>query len=668
MAHLQRTNDLHPPLQRGQPYSVAIPASQKSGRSGVYRHPHFQKELLKTLDPNVTTAHEMFEATANRLPNNKCLGWRPYQTATKSWGKYQWIDYATVQLRRGNLGVGIIAVNQRAGIAGDRYGVGLWCQNRPGWQITDLACMSQSLFTVSLYDTLGPSTTEYIINHATVPCVVTSLPHIPTLLKLKPRLPTLKVIISLDPLDAGEQDGYSKRALLKSLASDMDVAIYSIDEVEDIGASFGPPKYHPPSPEDIVTINYTSGTTGPPKGVTLLHSHAVAAASCAHVVIPYKTGYSMLSYLPLAHIYGRMTEQAMLWAGGHLGFFHGDILALVDDIKTLKPDAFTSVPRLYNRFGGAVKAGTTQQDGVKGAIARHIVSTKSAAMEPPDSPNATNTHAVYDYLWGRKVASALGLQNTKYMISGSAPLDPGLHNFFRAALGTTFIQGYGLTETYAFGLAQAKNDLSTGNCGGVVPALEICLMDVPDMQYYATDQPQPRGEILIRGNCLFAGYYRNPEETEKAMLPDGWFRTGDIATVDHLGRFRIIDRVKNVLKLAQGEYISPERLENIYLSNLSYLAMALVHGDSIQTFLVAIFAVQPDMFGPFASKILGETISATDSEAIKIACNDARVIKAVKADLDKVGRKNKFAGYERVRNFRLMVDPFTIDNELLTPT
>ncbi|KAK3169880.1 hypothetical protein OEA41_009264 [Lepraria neglecta] len=528
--------------------------------------------------------------------------------------------------------------------------------------------MSQSLFTVSLYDTLGPSATEYIIHHASLPCVATSLPHIPTLLKLKPRVPSLKVIISLDPLDQGEREGYSKLAILNDLASELGVRIYSIQEVEAIGASNGPPQYHPPLPSDLVTINYTSGTTGTPKGVVLTQANAVAAASCSLVTCIQGPQDTALSYLPLAHIYARMSEHGALWAGGAIGYFHGNILELVDDLQTLRPTTFISVPRLYNRFGGAVRAGTVQAPGVKGAIARHIISTKTAAMKPADSPSATNRHAFYDRIWGRKVAAALGLARTKYMVSGSAPLDPSLQDFFRAAIGTKFVQGYGLTETYAHGLCQMEGDLSVGNCGGVAPTLELCLLDVPDMEYYATDKPQPRGELLIRGSSLFNGYYKNEEETKKAMLPDGWFCTGDIATIDSRGRFKIIDRRKNVLKLAQGEYISPERIENIYLSHLSYLAMAYVHGDSMQTFLVAIFAVQPDMFAPFASKVLGRTIEATDMQAIREACDDQRIRKAVMQELDKVGRKNNFAGYERVRNCYLMVDPFTIDNELLTPT
>lgn len=532
----------------------------------------------------------------------------------------------------------------------------------------DLACMSQSLYSISLYDTLGPTATEYIINHASVPCVATSLPHIPTLLKLKSRLPTLKIIISLDPLDDGEREGHSKCALLNVLAAELDVKIYSIEQVEAIGASFGTPLYHPPAAEDIVTINYTSGTTGPPKGVILTHRAAMAAASTSLCTAPQAKDDIFISYLPLAHIFGRAIEHGMLWAGVAIGYFHGDILALVDDMKELRPTAFISVPRLYNRYGGAIRAATTAQPGIKGRIARHIVNTKLAALQDPESPSATHKHAIYDRLWGRKVGAALGLDRVKTMVTGSAPLDPTLHQFFRAVLGNNFVQGYGLTETYAVSLGQIEGDMTAGNCGAVAPVNELCLADVPDMDYLTTDTPHPRGELLIRGNSLFTGYYRNEEETKKAMLPDGWFRTGDIASVDEKGRFRIIDRRKNVLKLAQGEYISPERIENIYLSHLTFLAQGYVHGDSVQTCLIAIFGVLPELFAPFASNVLGQKIAADDMQAIGAACKDVKVRKAVVRELDKVGRKNKFAGYERVKNCYLYLDPFTIDNDLLTPT
>ena len=166
----------------------------------------------------------------------------------------------------------------------------------------------------------------------------------------------------------------------------------------------------------------------------------------------------------------------------------------------------------------------------------------------------------------------------------------------------------------------------------------------------------------------FKEYYNNQAETQKAMTQDGWFRTGDICSVDELGRFRIIDRVKNVLKLAQGEYISPERIENVYLGNLPWLAQGYVHGDSTQSSLVAIFGFQADIFAGFLAKLLGKQINPTDAKALEAAAQDPKVRKAVQKELLKVGKKSKFNSYEHVRAVRLMSEPFSIENELLTPT
>ena len=663
--HLQKNIEYIKPPPRGDPYSVALPNSEKPDRSKVYRHWRFQDGLLETMDPSVRTAHEMFESTAARIPNSPFLGYRPYDSESKTFRPYEWIDYGTVQRRRANFGVGIVELHKKEGVTDDKYGVGLWCQNRPEWQISDLACMSQSLFTVSLYDTLGPEASEYIIRHANLTCVISSLPHIPTLLKLKPRLPNLKFVISLDPLDAGDAPGLSKHALLSSLASDVGLKIYSMEDVENSGASLNR-GYNPPLPSDTITINYTSGTTGQPKGVILTHSAAVAAASSSLCTIRY-TGHDVIcSYLPLAHIYERMVEHSSIWGGGRIGFFHGNILELVDDLKLLRPTTFTSVPRLYNRFGGAIRAQTIDQPGFKGALSRYIVSTKTASLKDKNKP--TSKHAFYDRIWGKKVGAALGLDRASQMVTGASPLDPSLHQFMRVVFGSHFIQGYGLTESYATSLAQAWGDFSSGNCGGLAPAQEACLLSVPDMEYTVEDKPLPRGELLLRGNTMFKGYYRNEAETEKAMTPDGWFKTGDICTVDEMGRFTIIDRRKNVLKLAQGEYVAPERIEGVYLNACGYLAQAFVHGDSLQTFLVAILGVQPDLFAPFASNILGREVSATDAEALKTAASEPKIRDAVLKDLDRVGRKNKFAGYERVKNCYLYLEPFSIENDLLTPT
>ncbi|RMZ87940.1 hypothetical protein DV736_g4828, partial [Chaetothyriales sp. CBS 134916] len=662
----QKSEEYNTPPPKGVGYSVPIPGTGRHDRTPTYRHWNFTKELLVTLDPSVRTVHAMFESTLRDIPHAPILGHRPYIPAKKSYGPYQYIDVETLGQRRAAFGAGIVEVNHRAGVTGSKYGVGLWMQNRAEWQIADLGLMSQSLYNVTLYETFGPQACEYIINHAELSSIVTSLSHVPVLLKLKPRLPTLKLIVVVDPLEANnEAPDLSKQILLESLGEEVGLKVYSLKTVEEIGAASGRPA-NPPQPSDILTINYTSGTTGNPKGVVLIHSMAVAAVSSGLCYTKSRPDDAVCSYLPLAHIFERVIEQSSYWAGARIGYFHGDILELVDDLKLVRPTSFASVPRLYNRFGGAIKAATVDAPGFKGTLSRHIVQTKLANLKDPQSP--TNKHMVYDRIWGKKIAAALGLDRAVRVLSGSAPLDPGLHQFLSAVLGSHVYQGYGLTETYATISVQADGDLETGHCGGVVPCNEICLESVVDMDYTVNDKPLPRGELLVKGNSVFYEYYKNPEETKKSFTEDGWFKTGDIATIDHLGRVRIIDRRKNVLKLAQGEYCSPEKLENIYLANLTHLAQAFVHGDSVQTFLVGIFGVQPDIFAPYASKILGKNINATDIKALEAACKDPKVIEAVQKDIDRVGKKNKFAGFERVRNISLSVEPFTIDNEVLTPT
>jgi long-chain acyl-CoA synthetase len=480
------------------------------------------------------------------------------------------------------------------------------------------------------------------------------------------RVPSLKLIISLDPLDAGEPDGHSKRDLLNKAAADVGVKIFSMDEVEALGKRSGR-GFRPPTKDDPVTINYTSGTTGDPKGVLITHANAVAGLSAARSNGQISAGDIHISYLPLAHIYGRMADQAALAEGARIGYFKGDIATLIEDMKLLRPTGLLSVPRLFNRINSAVQAGTIEADGVKGALSRHIIATKKASMKLPQG-KAHNKHFLYDRIWTRKVLKGVGLDRAHSMISGSAQLDPDVHEFLRAAFGIRFLQGWGMTETYAVGTVQFGDDFSTGNIGPPCPSIEMCIESVPDYEYTVNDKPNPRGELLVRGPIIFKEYFKNPQETAKALEADGWFHTGDIVEVDSMGRFKIIDRKKNVLKLAQGEYISPERIENVYLGSTNLIAMAYVHGDPKESSLVAVFGIDPIQFAPFASKILQKSISPTDVQALKLAGNDPKVKQAFLKVLDKIGKGHKLNKFEMVKNCYLDVDPFTMENELLTPT
>ncbi|KAL2197237.1 hypothetical protein P885DRAFT_77714 [Corynascus similis CBS 632.67] len=660
--------ELATPPPAGTPYALPIPGTERPNRTPIYRHWRFQNgPLLETYDPAQRTVHDLFEHSASQNPKTRCLGWRPWNAATKTFEpKYVWLTYAEVAERRKNLGAGIVELHHRLGIKEDKYGVGLWAQNRPEWQITELALLSQSLWPVSLYETLGPETSEYIINHSGLTAIACSLPHIPTLLKLAPRVPSLKLIISLDPLEAGEVPGHSKRELLNATAASVGIQVLSMTEVEALGARSGR-AMRPPKADDVLTINYTSGTTGDPKGVLITHKNGVAGITAARSNETVFAGDVHISYLPLAHIYGRMADQTALAEGASIGYFHGDIAGLVEDIKILRPSGFMSVPRLFNRINSAIQASTIQADGFKGALSRRVIDTKKANMKLPPG-QATNKHFLYDRIWTPKVLKAVGLQRARTMVSGSAQLDPDVHQFLRAAFGNNFVQGFGMTETYAVGTVQMPGDFTTGNIGPPCPSVELCIESVPDYEYTVEDKPNPRGELLMRGPIIFKEYFRNPEETAKAIEADGWFHTGDIVEVDSMGRFKIIDRKKNVLKLAQGEYISPERIENVYMGATNLIATAFVHGEPKESCLVAVFGIDPVTFAPYASKILKKPVSAEDKDALREAANDPRVKGAFLKLLDQIGKRHKFNSFEKVKNCIFDVEPFTIENELLTPT
>ena len=358
-----------------------------------------------------------------------------------------------------------------------------------------------------------------------------------------------------------------------------------------------------------------------------------------------------------------------MWAGASIGYFHGNILELVDDLKALRPTFFFSVPRLYQRFYTAIQSATLDAPGVKGSLSRHIVNTKLATMKSgTGGSGGSNQHALYDRIWAKKVSAAIGLDRARGMVTGSAPIDKRVLEFLRVVFANHFIQGYGLTETYAVAMGQLVQDNTAGSCGPPSACIEACLKSVPDMDYNVTDKPYARGELLLRGPARFKEYFREPELTAKAIDDEGWFSTGDVCMVDEFGRFTIIDRVKNILKLSQGEYISPERIENNLQSHLAYLMQSYIHGDSLQSFLVGVFGVDRVHFAPFASKILGKEIDPSDDVAIAEACRNKKVRRQVCKDMDDVIKKTGFSGFERVRNVHLCLDPFTINNELLTPT
>jgi long-chain acyl-CoA synthetase len=260
--------------------------------------------------------------------------------------------------------------------------------------------------------------------------------------------------------------------------------------------------------------------------------------------------------------------------------------------------------------------------------------------------------SIWDYLVFRKVQDALG-GRVRLVVSGSAPINAEILKFFRCALGCLVIEGYGQTESSGLLAMTLPSETTGGHIGPPPLATAMKLVDVPEMNYYAQND---QGELCVKGAMVFKGYYKNPEETQKALDEDGWLHTGDIATWLPNGVLKIIDRRKNIFKLSQGEYVAPEKIEIIY-SRCPSVAQIFVYGDSLQSFLVGI--VVPD------AEVLKKLYPTTD---VHILCADPSVKTLIMEELEKVGRENELKSFEKVKDIYLHPEPFSLEQGLLTPT
>nr|XP_009589417.1 long chain acyl-CoA synthetase 6, peroxisomal-like [Nicotiana tomentosiformis] len=522
--------------------------------------------------------------------------------------------------------------------------VGLYFINRPEWLIVDHACSAYSYTSVPLYDTLGPDAVKYIVNHADVQAIFCVPGTLNTLLTFLSEIPSVRLIVVVGGIDEH----------LPSLPSTTGMKLLSYTRLLSQGRSSMQP-FCPPKPEDIATICYTSGTTGTPKGVVLSHANLIASVAGMTLSIKFYPSDIYISYLPLAHIYERANQITSVYYGVAVGFYQGDNLKLMDDLATLRPTIFSSVPRLYNR----IYAGITNAVQTSGVLKQRLFnaaynSKKQAVM------NGRKPSPMWDRLVFNKIKDKLG-GRVRLMTSGASPLSPDVMEFLRVCFGCLVMEGYGMTETSCVISSMDDSDILTGHVGSPNPACEIKLVDVPEMSYTSEDQPHPRGEICVRGPIIFEGYYKDEVQTREVIDEDGWLHTGDIGLWLPGGRLKIIDRKKNIFKLAQGEYIAPEKIENAY-AKCKFVAQCFVYGDSFNSSLVAVVCVEPDVFKEWASS------EGIKYESLGQLCNDPRAKAAVLAEMDAVGREAQLRGFEFAKAVTLVIEPFTIENGLLTPT
>lgn len=620
-------------------YSVALPEKLSEGKWNVYRSARCPLALVDGYpQANIKTLHDNFEFAVATYADEPCLGTRVRPNGTV--GKYEWISYKEAGQARTAIGSGLV---QQGVPKGAR--VGLYFINRPEWIVTEQACYSYGFVSVPLYDTLGPDSVRYILNHAEVSVVFITRDKLQTLLDCLPDCPAVRLVVVLGGADQ----------VLPIAPPDSRVTYILYSKLE-LAGRVNPPPFTPGDGAALVSVCYTSGTTGVPKGAMLNHSSMVASSAGVLLNAPIYSGDVYVSYLPLAHIYERMNVQSLLHCGAAIGFYQGDILKLMDDLEVLRPTIFASVPRLYNRIYDRILAAVKGSGGIKEYLFNVAYGAKKAALEKGKSPSP-----VWDRLVFNKIKARLG-GRVRIMITGASPISPDVLDFLKICFGGRVVEGYGMTESTCTISSVDDGDNTSGHVGSPNPAVEIKLEDIPEMNYTGADQPYPRGEICVRGPIVFKGYYKDEKQTAEILDAEGWLHTGDVGLWLPGGRLKIIDRKKNIFKLAQGEYIAPEKIENIYQRS-QFVAQCFVHGDSYNSSLVVVVVVDPETLPAWAK---GRGIEYADD--LERLAGDPAVRAAVQADLDAIGREAKLRGFEFAKAVHLVAEPFTVENGLLTPT
>uniref|UniRef100_A0A8C0SEF2 Long-chain-fatty-acid--CoA ligase n=1 Tax=Canis lupus familiaris TaxID=9615 RepID=A0A8C0SEF2_CANLF len=667
------------------PCDLSMQSVEVAGSDGARRSPLLDSdEPLVYFYDDVRTIYEGFQRGIQVSNDGPCLGSR------KPDQPYEWLSYkqllessdsSTLQKEpydQFSLIVAEIAecvgsalIQKGFKTAPDQF-IGIFAQNRPEWVIIEQGCFAYSMVVVPLYDTLGTEAITYIINKAELSLIFVDKPDKANLLldgvenKL---IPGLKIIVLMDSygidlLERGKRCG---------------VEIISMKAMEDLGrANRQRPK--PPAPEDLAVICFTSGTTGNPKGAMITHRNIVSDCSAfvkvteniispspddtlisflplAHMfervvekVLALNASDTHISFLPLAHMYEQLLQCVMLCHGAKIGFFQGDIRLLMDDLKALQPTIFPVVPRLLNRMFDRIfgQANTT--------LKRWLLDFASKRKEAELRSGIIRNNSLWDKLIFHKIQSSLG-GKVRLMITGAAPVSATVLTFLRAALGCQFYEGYGQTECTAGCCLTVPGDWTAGHVGSPMPCNLIKLVDVEEMNYLAA---KGEGEVCVKGPNVFKGYLKDPAKTAEVLDKDGWLHTGDIGKWLPNGTLKIIDRKKHIFKLAQGEYIAPEKIENIYVRS-EPVAQVFVHGESLQAFLIAIVVPDVETLGPWARK---KGLEGSFEEL----CRNKDVRKAVLEDMVRLGKDSGLKPFEQVKGIALHPELFSIDNGLLTPT
>ncbi len=590
------------------------------------------------------TLNELFWTIVERYPDIDAVRFR-------SGSGFNGLNYRALGEQVRNLALGLLALGLRHG---DK--VSLLSETRYEWVVADFAILTAAGVTVTVYPTLSARTVQFIVHNSDSRIIIVEdAVQLEKVLSIRDKLPALERILVIEDFAAaaGGRD------------------ILTLAEAMELGRRYGasnPGVYEAAwrgvKPEDLSSIVYTSGTTGLPKGTMLSHWNWRFNVHAVVGLVTFEPGATLLAFLPLAHVYMRLVYFAAVAAAATTYFSRPETLAA--DLPAIRPHAFVSVPRLFERVYGRLMEQVTAGPALRrrifqwaAAVAREMGEANSRWEKPRIGLRLK--HRLADRLVYGKIRAKMGVDRLRWTCSSGSALRRDLAFFFNG-MGITIIEGYGMTEVAAPSNLNPVGRFKPGTVGPPIPGV---------MQKIDAD-----GEILIKGDNVMLGYYKLPEETKSCFTADGWLKTGDVGEFDADGYLVFKERKKHILVLSTGKNVAPLPIEE-ELKKSRWVDEAVVVGDN-EKFTAAL--IQPNylLLLEFARE-RGLRFDETRTELSETPAGEALPVRVDKALLRNeavqeifrqvVEKANQvFDPHEQVKQFRLLDEALTLEKDELTPT
>ncbi|KFA76238.1 hypothetical protein S40288_03583 [Stachybotrys chartarum IBT 40288] len=680
MASPDYTQGLMPLTQvRKPPFTVEAPGYSKvPGESIPRRNVAAKDGLIDRPVEEVGTVFDLIRRSARIYPNHNAVGSRKLvhlhtevkkvkkmvdgevQEVDKEWQLFElspftFLTYKQYEERVLRIGSGL----RKLGLTSE-HKLHLFATTSPSWISMSHACAGQSITIVTAYDTLGADGVAHSLNQTQANAIYVD-PHLLKTASGPIKGSKVKTVI------INEDCVFAKGGEIEKFRSENpDLNIITYNELVKLGEE-NPVDPVPAKPTDLFCVMYTSGSTGPPKGVCLTHQALIGGGFPTNQIVTVTGLWAnvrdcvsdkevILAYLPLAHIFEMALENIVLFIGGTLGY--GSTRTLSDtsvkncagDMRELRPTVMVGVPQVWETVRKGVMSKLETSSPVLKALFWSAFNYKGF-MSRNKLPGA----GMFDSIVFGKVRQLTG-GRLRFTMNGASGISDTTKHFLSLVLAPMLV-GYGLTETCACVALGNPLEYTATHIGPVCGSVEVKLVSVPELGYDA-DAAVPQGEILVKGVSIMTEYYDNPEETQKAMTPDGWFKTGDIGEFDRSGHLRVIDRVKNLVKMQGGEYIALEKVESAY-RGAQTVANVMVYADSEHARPIAIVMANEKALADEAAKL---GVSQHD-----MYTND-KVRSLVLKDLHSAGKRANLGSLETVASVVITDEEWTPDSGLVTAT